>query len=417
MTDSIILRLPMDKVTPKGISKVPIERDIKVDISKEAGVKRITPKYQYAQSPLTKHGYALKMIAAPDGTLSAMILSVNVPSATVGQNTELGLSGSAAVRAGFLLGKHYLATHGVPKHELDLLDLNSVQIQKMTLTFLIASEEVQKDLELITKALKTLHPTRKAMKGKYSEGTSTVGDHLDYETTYCNHRAFALVAYAKPPDLLTSSEHADFGKARIRIELVLHGKLLKQRKWDRPEAWKNAHESGLYHLIFKEFVQEKFFRLHDNLRQARPDATDIIKLTGLNKEVFEGYMQGKNPRRKKEFAELAKTNPRAEQKLYSQVKRNIFDKLRVDISIPFEKHMELNTAKLRKLIVWEGDHEPDITVSDKCFCKSNWPKLEASLEQEIVKACDKYQANKQAVALDTDPDTGEISNYQPIQSA
>jgi hypothetical protein len=132
--------------------------------------------------------------------------------------------------------------------------------------------------------------------------------------------------------------------------------------------------------------------------------------------VFEGYTHGKNPRRKKEFAELAKTNPRAEQKLYSQVKRNIFDKLRVDISIPFEKHMELNTAKLRKLIVWEGDHEPDINVSDKCFCKSNWPKLEASLEQEIEKACDKFEAKKQAAALDIDPETGVIKNYLPTNS-
>ena len=416
MTDSVNFTLEITPEDPQSFRGVPLDRNIQVDISKEGGIKKVITKNQWAVSPLTGNGYAVQVYANEDNIPYAMRVSVNVPSATVGQNTELGLSCIAALRAGFLLGKHYLATHGVPKHELDLIDFMSVQIQQMTLTFLIASKNVQKDLELITTALKTLHPKRKTTRGKYSEGTSTVGDHMDYETTYCNRRECALVAYAKPPDLLTSSDHADFGRTRIRIEVVLHGRLLKQRKWDSPEAWGDAHEAGLYDLIFKEFVQEKFFRLHHNLRQASPDATDINKLSGLSLKVLNGYMAGKDPRTASQFLVAASEGKRAEQKLYSQCKRDILGKLRLDITIPFEKHMELNTAKVRKLIVWAGDHEPDLSVADKCFCKFNWSKLLAALEQAIVEACDEYQAKKRAAALGIDPETGEIKNHLSTNS-
>jgi hypothetical protein len=416
MSDSNKITLLLMKLALKYLSKLPMKRLLHVDISKETGVSKVTAKYQYAQSPLTTNGYALQINASPDGRPAAMMLSVNVPSATVGQNIEHALSVYAATNASFLLGKHYLATHGVPLEELDLLSLDDVHINQSTLTFLIYCEDTKKAMELITTALCTLHPDGKKTKGKFSEGTFILLDPQGNKTTYCNHRTCALHVYAKAEDLLTSSDHADFGRTHIRIELVLHGQLLKQRKWDSPEAWKDAHESGLYASIFEEFVQNKFFRLDENLRQARPDAADIGKLSGLSLKVLKGYMAGKDPRTASQFIAATSEGKRAEQKLFSQCKRDILGKLRLDITIPFDKHMGLNTAKVRNLMVWAGDHEPDISVSDKCFCKSNWSKLKAALEMAIVEACDKYQAKKRAAMPNIDPETGEIKNYLSTNS-
>lgn len=386
MTDSIKVHISTAKINQESLAKVPRPQLLKTDQHDPNALAGIVSQKQYPTSPLTGNGYELKTLADAHGQILGIDVSVNVPSCTVGQNIEHGLSVYAASCSTLLLVQHYLVKHGVPKEEVDKLEHDDIEITQVTLTYLIPSKDTPTDMELITNTICTLHPARKKHKGKYAEGTQGFFDTDGNKTIRCNLRPFALSCYAKALDLLTGTEHEAFGQSHIRIELILHSSELKSMQRSKPYEWGGAHQSGAYAAIFETYVRNKFFRLHDNLRQNRPDEADIAKLTGLSLSVFKGYMEGKDPRTKSQFRELKAKNPRAEQKLYSQVKRDIFEKLRVDISIPFSKHMQLSTAKLERLMVWAGDHHPSEDVVERCFCMGNWSQLKQRLEQAVTDA-------------------------------
>jgi hypothetical protein len=397
MTDSIKVHISTAKINQDSLAKVPRPQLLKTDQHDPNVLTGIVSQKQYPTSPLTGNGYELKTLADAHGQILGIDVSVNVPSCLVGQNIEHGLSVYAASCSTLLLVQHYLVKHGVPKEEVDKLEHDDIEITQVTLTYLIRSEDTVKDMDLIAGTLCILHPERKKHKGKYAEGTQGFFDTDGNKTIRCNLRPFALSCYAKAPDLLTGTEHEAFGQSHIRIELILHSSELKRIQRSKPYEWGGAHQSGAYADIFDTYVRNKFFRLHDNLRQNRPDAKDIAKLRGLSLSVFEGYIEGKDPRTKSQFIELKAKNPRAEQKLYSQVKRDIFEKLRVDITIPFSKHMQLSTAKLERLMVWVGDHHPSEEVVEHCFCMGNWGQLKQKLEAAIKDAhldCIKQQLSQ-----------------------
>jgi hypothetical protein len=383
VTDSIKIHISTAKINQESLVKVPRPQLIKTDQHDPNIMTGVLSKKQYPTSPLTGNGYELQTLTDAHGQILGIDVSVNVPSCLVGQNIEHGLSVYAASCSSLLLVHHYLVKHGVPKEEVNKLSHDDIDITQVTLTYLIGSVDTTKDMELITNTICTFHPERKKHKGKYSEGTEGFFDADGNKTIRCNMRPFALSCYAKAPDLLTDTDHEEFGRSHIRIELILHRSELKNMNKNKPQNWIAAHQSGAYATIFETYVRNKFFRLDDNLRQNRPDATDIAKLTGLSLSVFKGYMEGKDPRTKSQFKELRAKNPRAEQKLYSQVKRDIFNKLRIDITIPFSKHMQLSMAKLERLMVWLGDHHPNEDVVKHCFCMANWGNLKQKLEQAI----------------------------------
>jgi hypothetical protein len=397
MTDSIKVHISTAKINQESLAKVPRPQLLKTDQHDPNVLTGIVSQKQYPTSPLTGNGYELQTLTDAHGQILGIDVSVNVPSCLVGQNIEHGLSVYAATCSTLLLVQHYLVKHRVPKEEVDKLEHDDIEITQVTLTYLIGSTDTTKDMELITNTICTLHPERKKHKGKYSEGTEGFFDADGNKTIRCNMRPFALSCYAKAPDLLTDTEHEEFGQSHIRIELILHRRELKSMNRNKPHNWSTAHQSGAYADIFETYVRNKFLRLNDNLRQNRPDATDIAKLTGLSLSVFKGYMEGKDPRTKSQFKQLKAENPRAEQKLYSQVKRDVLDKLRIDITIPFSKHMQLSTAKLERLMVWTGDHHPHEDIVESCFCMANWGNLKQKLEQAIEQAhldCIKQQRSQ-----------------------
>jgi hypothetical protein len=410
MTDSIKIYLPLDNINLHHLTGLPVGHRVDLDDYNPKIVKGIIYKKRYIKSPLEHQKYCLKVITKADNKPCAIEASVNVPTLLVGQNAEHGLSVVAAVEASLLLIKHFLASHGVARTELDKLEEANVMIQQITLTYLIKTENKRKDLERLIKALCILYPVKKKGYGKYSEGTVGRFDHADNKTIYCNRRESALGCYAKPDDDLAEvPSHAEFGQSHIRVELVLHGAELRDNGWERYAAWKGAHESGLYKRIFEEYVQQRFFRLDEKLRQTRPDATDIKKLTGLSLKVFNGYAKGKDSRTASEFVTLRKANPRNEQKLFSEVKIDILKKLRMDITIPFAEHIKLGTSKMRELVVWEGDHNPADDVVELCFCRSNWPALKQALDAAVTDACEAYKTKAANTTLqNVDPETGEI---------
>lgn len=389
MTDSIKVHISTAKINQDFMGEVPRPQLLKTDRYDSNILTGILAQKQYPISPLTGKGYELKTLADAHGRILGIDVSVNVPSCTVGQNIEHGLSVMAACMVSFLLAKHYLATHWVPKEELDKLECDDIEITQATLSYLIKSKNTLKDMDFIASSICILHRVRKKHKGKFAEGTQGLFDADGNKTIRCNMRPFALNCYAKATDLLTGTDHEEFGKSHIRIELILHSSELKKMQRSKPHEWGGAHESGAYAEIFETHIRNKFFRLHENLRQNRPDATDISKLSGLSLSVFKGYMEGKDARTKSQFKALKEKNPRAEQKLYSQVKRDIFEKLRIDINIPFSKHMQLSTAKLDKLVVWAGDHHPSEDVVENCFCKDNWTSLRQKLAEAISDAMTK----------------------------
>ena len=71
----------------------------------------------------------------------------------------------------------------------------------------------------------------------------------------------------------------------------------------------------------------------------------------------------------------------ARSKIKSKWKKTIRDKLRIDITIPWEQHQKLHHADMDRLVRYPGDYHPDAVTVAECFCQENWPKLRKRLRK------------------------------------
>lgn len=417
MTDSIKFNLDLTTIAPEFLIKLPKGKVLLTDHDDPDITTKEIPLKKIHRSPLTNAGFEIQVQTFKRALPVSLTASINLPAVLVGQNLEHGLSVIAGCHAGLELCKHFLATHGVPLQELSKLTLEAVDIQSLTLTFILNSgmPDTSAGVRKICEALFALHPKKKSGKGIYAEGTNCVSDSDGFWTAYCNKREFALRLYTpQTAKLEAHPEHAEFGAESVRIELVLHGALLEAKGWNLPTAWIDAHANGLYQRIYTEYILNGYFRLDENLRHALPDARDLAKLKGLAAKVLAGYLSGKDPRTASEFKALAADSLRSEQKAFSAIKREILQKMRIDVSIPWNRHQQIRAHQLKEMLIWENDWNPPAERISQCFCKANWASLLQKLITAVESAC-VPQANQitdsnfNFYVSSTNQETGEIS--------
>lgn len=390
MTDSIKINLDLAAIAPEFLVKLPKGKVNITDHDDPDITTKEIPLKKIHRSPLTNASFEIRVNTYKRELPVSLTASINLPAVLVGQNLEHGLSVSACCLAGLELCKHFLATRGVPLKELNKLTLASVEIQSLTLTFILNSgkPDTRVGVRKICEALFALHPQKKIGKGVYAEGTNCLSDSDGYWTAYCNKREFALRLYTPQAAKLNAHpDHAEFGAQSVRVELVLHGALLAAKGWNLPSAWIDAHANGLYQRIYDEYIRNRYFRMDENLRHALPDARDRSKLKGLAIKVLDGYLSGKDPRTASEFRALAADSLRHEQKAFSAIKREILEKLRVDISIPWHRHQQIRAHQLKEMLIWESDWNPPAERISQCFCKANWNSLLQKLRLSVESAC------------------------------
>ena len=121
------------------------------------------------------------------------------------------------------------------------------------------------------------------------------------------------------------------------------------------------------------------FKLDVVLRQKAPRQDALKSLTTTEREIVLAYLAGTPVDALPAIKEGATADARS--KIKSKWKKTIRDKLRIDITIPWEQHQKLHHADMDRLVRYPGDYHPDAVTVAECFCQENWSKLRKRLNK------------------------------------
>ena len=336
------------------------------------------PKAITVTSPLSGTGMELKTYwedAKPRFVQSHIVAALNLPNALTGHNCEHGTSIFAAGEAGLELLKHRMVCDGVPGAAVDMLTTHHVSLHGATITYLLrCAKEEQAHAKVLNMkaALRIL-------------GYKPTGSDSTNETFYVHRNGYVIAVYHKTDFshcIFPNEELAETLKARarciIRIEVYMQGHYLRERGWDALESWRNAYAEGRYEAIFNELVRG-LFKLDVVLRHKAPRKEALKNLTATECAIVQAYLAGTPADALPAIKEGATADARS--KIKSKWKKIIRDKLRIDITIPWEQHQKLHHADMERLVRYPGDYHPDAATVANCFCEETWPKLRARIKK------------------------------------
>ena len=361
------------------------------------------PKPIKVKSPLS--GTGMELVTYWDGSgkdflQSQIVGDMNLPNALTGQNCLHGTSVYAAGVAGLGLIKYQMACDGVPGSALDMLTTKDVTLHGATVTFLLEAE-TEEQAHATVLQLKT---------AACILGLAPTGDDSSNVTFYIRRNGFVLTVYQKtdfshcvfPNDELAETFKARAGRM-IRIEVYMQGHYLRKRGWAALESWRFAYAEGRYEAIFREMVRGLFNleavkrdRISPSviLRHKTPRQEAMKHLTATERAIVQAYLAGIPAGNLPSIKNGATTSGR--NKIKSKWKRTIGEKLRIDITIPWEQHQDLRHAYLDRLLQYPGDYHPDAATVAYCFCKANWPKLLAHLRSLCQKEVKRHSMKQHA---------------------
>lgn len=414
MTDSIKSILDLSRLSKAELEHIPVERTVRLK-PKAPGPLIPFAAWMTIPSPLTRNGMRVKVITDKEFTPKALIADFNIPSATVGQNAELGHSCYAANTIALDILKIFLAQYRVPRDSLDLLSVEDIQIGRVTITYLIPAPEgrhAQAIIDAIGHRFQQFFPTIKAKAGARARakntryGGSIVGS-KDSLTAYLHQRGWEIRTYSSPANTiegdindLVHQERVAFARNVVRIELTLTAEELRKHGLQPAAAWRTAHAEGIYHRLFDDYVRNRALRLHERLRTDRPKRTAIMKLSENNRHIVLGYLDGKALADCKLLKRPSKV---AAQKAKSAAIKAILKLLRIDMNIPWAEHAKLGNTWMEKAIVYAGDHHPPAERVPTSFCQANLP----AIQEQLQVALDRLFALRNAGSR-VDQDTGEV---------
>lgn len=203
------------------------------------------------------------------------------------------------------------------------------------------------------------------------------------ETFYVHRNGYVIAVYHKTDFshcIFPNEELAETLKTcspHVRIEVYMQGHYLRERGWDALESWRNAYAEGRYEAIFNELVRG-LFKLDVVLRHKAPRKEALKNLTATECAIVQAYARRLLRLMRSPRSRRATTNARS--KIKSKWKKIIRDKLRIDITIPWEQHQKLHHSDMDRLVRYPGDYWPDAVTVAECFCEENWPKLRKRLK-------------------------------------
>jgi hypothetical protein len=195
MTDSIKSILDLSRLPKAELEHIPVERTVRFK-PKAPGSLIPFAAWMTISNPLTRNGMRVKVLTDGELTPTALVADFNIPSATVGQNAELGHSCYAANTVALDILKIFLAQHRVSRNSLDLLSVKDMQIGRVTITYLIPAPEgrhAQAIIDAIGHRFQQFFPTIQARAGARARakdtryGGSIVGS-KDSLTAYLHQR-------------------------------------------------------------------------------------------------------------------------------------------------------------------------------------------------------------------------------------
>ena len=311
-----------------------------------------------------------------DNRLAGFEVKINLSCAT-GHNVVLVKGTPMATEFMLLQAKCWLRDNGCTYMGLDKLDLESVELKSVTPTFLqrLANKQKARAARNAFRAATELRnvpsPDGKARRKK----AFSVGDGED-DTVYLKDRETPLGGYVKDrhseiEQVFPSAELRDAifdeGECHLRLEPTLNSVWLRKHKRTRVEDWRMYGQDTVYREAYA--VVPKLLRLGDGLRARKPKETDIAKLAPLDQEVLRWHLDDDATHQARNHPViLEKPSKLARQQYFSSMKCRIDKKLRVDISVPWEKQAKATSAKFIDLAQYPGMYSPPPGLEYFVFC-------------------------------------------------
>ena len=378
MTDSIKISLDLHKLSPIVRKDIPAQLCTVCTPWGEITGRYTKPKTYRSAMTEAKMKWVVRCgredgSRGPDDLPIQIDADLNIPSAVVGQNIEHGTSVFAAGVAALELIRIWLAQQGLPREQLDLLGVEDVTLNGVTITYLIpckSDQEAQQLLEAIVATGKIINPNAEIWDStnktvKLPARDYMVKAYIKSLFDRCAFKAGAPVAELKD-------------KAAIigRIESILPRRFLEDEDLLRLDQWRMAHEDGLYEKLFNRTVRKALLLHETKLRHKEPREEVFARLTETEAKLLRWYLAGNSV---EEFPSVA--NSRSSQKRRSALRRDLLKATDIDIDIPWKDHVRLRCFELYDELVYRGDYNPSSEHEPWCFCRANWPNLLADLRR------------------------------------
>ncbi len=399
MTDSVKTRLDFSKLSPEVRECVPAHICEDTDTGTGEILKYNRPSLHKSALSGTKmkwivRGDRKKDSFAPDFLPIQIDADLSIPNAVVGQNIEHGTSVFAAGVAALELLRIWLAQEGLPREQLDLLGVEDVSLNGVTITYLIpckSDQEAQQLLEAI------------AITGKIINPNAEIRDSTN-KTVILPARDYTVQAYIKSlfdrcafPAGAPVAEQKDIAGRIIRIEVMFPRNFLKDHGLLELSRWQTAYEEGLYAKLFDQTVRKALLLHETKLRHKEPRDEVFARLTETEAKLLRWYLTGNAV---EEFPSIA--NSRSSLKRRSALRRDLLKATDIDIDIPWKDHVRLRCFELYDKLVYPNDYNPSSEHEPWCFCRANWPKLLADLRRVYEETVARLEAEAAQHVADKD---------------
>ena len=378
MTDSVKISLDLSKLMPFVRKNIPAQLCTVCTPWGEITGRYTKPKTYRSALTEAKMKWVVRCgrengSGGPDDLPIQIDADLNIPSAVVGQNIEHGTSVFAAGVAALELLRIWLAQEGLPREQLDLLGVEDVSLNGVTITYLIpckSDQEAQQLLEAI------------AVTGKIINSNAEVWDSTN-KTVKLPARNYTVKAYIKTVfDTCAFAKDAPVAGLKsvagsiIRIEVIFRRDFLKEHGLLDLVRWRTAYEEGLYAKLFDQTVRKALLLHKTKLRHKEPREEVFARLSATEAELLRWYLDGKAV---EDFTSIADSASPSKRRW--ALRRDLLKATDIDIDIPWKDHVRLRCFELYDELVYRGDYNPSSEHEPWCFCRANWPNLLADLRR------------------------------------
>lgn len=333
-------------------------------------------------------------------------VEINVPATLIGRNHVLVNGVPRAAEAALALLKYYAARNGCSQFGLSQFQLGNVCLKSVTGTFLFECKSAEEALcrlrELKNHADGVLnHAISLPSREKSGKPTCFLAGADERFTLYIKQREFHIAAYIKQPnvpDAFATFPNAEIKKMLtelaqriVRVEVTAHGKWLRDQGLDQPEAWRN--NPAAYGQLFQ--LARKALRLDENLRVRLPSQDQMDKLPDTLRTVLQFHLNGENARKHAEVMDGDVTQA-AQNKRFSAFKRQVLEKLGIDLSIPWSIQRSQLSPHLKDWFVHPGEYEPSDELAAHVFSRESTHEALKMLEAMIFEAISSNSPRRKA---------------------
>jgi hypothetical protein len=299
---------------------------------------------------------------------------LNIPNAVTGQNVVHGTSVLAAGVSALYLQRNWLAEAGLPREQLDLLTTSDVNLNGVTITYILPCPHPEYAAALIQAMIAT-------GKALYAERCLAISSGND--TVTLPGRDFTVTAYIKSdfrhcewPEGAPIKSIQEASPYLLRIEAKLGQTFLRKRLLCSLDSWRDAYARDVYEEIFNATVR-KTLRLNGVTLRHKTPREEVFRLLSPTEEVvLRGYLSEPALDPRKSQTVLGSVSP---EKRFYELRRPILERARIDIDIPWKEHVKLRCFELEDRLVYPGDFHPADDYAAWAFCESNWDRLRERL--------------------------------------